>query len=161
VAMVWNDAKAGDPSDFGAAFAFSFQALGQYWPVGKRVVLGAAGALGWHGVSTEEAVWERALLPLVSLRDSLAKRGVALWALVYPSVRRLDDPVLGRVYEIQEGFCREHGIAVVSALDALRKAGGRLYVHEVDNHPNARAHAVFARVVADAIEGRIAELVGE
>lgn len=80
-------------------------------------------------------------------------RGIPLVLVIFPELHELDDDhpfanIHSGVREAAEGL----GIPVIDLLDTFRgEDASELWVHPTDHHPNARAHAIAARAIADVL----------
>ena len=153
VAMVWNDARPGDAARFGADVLGSTAALAQYLPLADRIARAFAAALGRTGVPGRPEDWQNAFDALLDLRAATAAADTPLVVAIYPSVRHLHNKELESLYDLQEGFCRQHNLRVFNAAPIFEsQPPRRWHVHPADNHPNAGAHRLFAEHLAEFIK---------
>jgi len=162
IAMVWNDAHAGDARSFSASFADGTAAMAQYLPVADRVGRVIASLMGRTGVATSSEQWQDSLNALIELHAQTKAAGVELVVAIYPSVRHLRNRSLQRVYDIQSEFCRKRHLSLFNAYPVFTSAPHRTwYVHGVDNHPNANAHHLFAEGLAERIAPIISRILNK
>ncbi len=160
LAMVWNDADAGEPANFSAAIAGTSATLAQYLPLADRLARAIAALSGRTGVRTSQDDWARSFDALASLRDESEADGAAFVAAIYPSVRHPQNHALLAVYDLQESFCTQAGIRLFNAWPAFqRDNAGAWHVHPADNHPNTAAHRRFAGELSKYVESTLRTLL--
>lgn len=72
--------------------------------------------------------------------------------VVYPMMYRLDDSPLAPCHEEVARRARDAGLPVLDLLPAFAgEDASALFVHPIDHHPNAKAHEIAARAIADWI----------
>jgi lysophospholipase L1-like esterase len=78
--------------------------------------------------------------------------------VLFPGLQRLDsDYYQDLLYAKLEAFCAEHGIPVLNLFPSFRgRDPAELHVSLVDAHPNAKAHALAADALFDALYPRLA-----
>lgn len=100
--------------------------------------------------------WRAVRESLVRMRDLLAERGIDFGFALYPFlVRHGDEMTSHEAFEVVSEFALEHGIDTLDAEPAFDGLDlGELRISMYDYHGNARAHELFARAVAEWLEGR-------
>lgn len=97
--------------------------------------------------------WQATIDHVVAMHETMEERGGTFLVAIWPLFVGLEaeypfEDVHGR---IRDGF-RARGVRVVDGLDAFRgETSAELWVHPADRHPNERAHAIFARVIHEAL----------
>lgn len=100
----------------------------------------------YFGDEGQTGEWRRAQRNLLRLRDLAGERGVPIGLAVFPILVQLDDDYPFReICERVLTWGEANGFAVHDLLPAfLGQRGPELWVSPVDQHPNARAHAIAA-----------------
>lgn len=109
------------------------------------------------GDAEERAEWERAQANLLWLRDDAARRSIAMGLAVFPVLVELSERHPFRdVDALVERFAVENGIPVHDLLPDFRgRRAPDLWVSPLDQHPNARAHAIAADALLPFVESLI------
>lgn len=83
------------------------------------------------------------------------QRNIRLVLVLFPELHELDgDYPFENVHRRVREAAEELGIPVLDLLGAFRgRDATELWVHPTDHHPNARAHAIAARAIADFLAG--------
>ncbi len=123
------------------------------------------GRLGWNLNRLEEAEHrdldsEGHRLQFASLRKlaELTRRdGVRLLVVLFPGLQRLDSEYYQELlYGPMEKFCAENRIEVLNLFPSFRgRDPSELHVSLVDTHPNAKAHALAADALFEALYPRL------
>jgi lysophospholipase L1-like esterase len=113
----------------------------------------------YFGDEAQTAEWRAAQANLIALRERAAARGIRAGLAIFPVLVGLgerDYPFAAICERIAE-FARANAIPALDLLAAFRGLrDSELWVSSVDQHPNARGHAVAAA----ALEPFAAELLG-
>jgi hypothetical protein len=92
------------------------------------------------------------LAALAEVFRRMADGGAAVGIVVYPMMYRLDDYPLQPCHDQVMRMARDAGMPVLDLAPAFRGMNAdSLHVHPLDHHPNARAHEIAARAIADWI----------
>ena len=102
------------------------------------------------GYDEQSESWRLVRDELRRAKALLERKGIALVVAIYPVLLDLDGGYPFRALHAQlVATCRAEGIDVVDLLDALvGERASRLWVHPNDQHPNERAHARAAELLA-------------
>ncbi len=102
-----------------------------------------------HYVGARADAWRRSAGELVAMRDVARARGAAFGVAYFPLLHDLAGSRLARIEELVAGACAQADIPFVDLTPQLRGTPERqLWLHPVDHHPNARAHALVAPELA-------------
>jgi lysophospholipase L1-like esterase len=117
------------------------------------------------GTPEETEQWRRTQADLLYLRDAARARRASVGLAVFPVLVELDEGYPFReISEVVMRFADENGIAAHDLLPAFlgRDAPG-LWVSDLDQHPNARGHAIAAESLLPFVEQlvRAARAAGE
>lgn len=106
---------------------------------------------------TEE--WQRAKRNVSTLRDEARRLGVPVGLAVFPVLVELNDGhPFAPIQELVLQFGHENQLAVHDLLPAFRgERGLDLWLSPLDQHPNARAHALAAESLLPFLEALIIE----
>ena len=113
----------------------------------------------YFGDEAETAEWQRAQANLRALRDAARARGAAVGLVVFPILVELREGYPFRAISEQvAAFGRDAGIPTHDLLPAfLGHSGPDLWVSALDQHPNARAHALAAESLIPFVAGLLGE----
>ena len=96
--------------------------------------------------------WSEAQRSMASLADQCRARGIALLIANYPELRELRPYRFERVRELVRGAAERHGAAHLDLYDAVRdERPETLWVTKPDDHPNGRAHGLFADALTPVV----------
>lgn len=98
--------------------------------------------------------WRTTVDDIEAMHRAMEARGGSLFVVIWPLFVSLEaEYPFAEVHETIREALRARGIRAADSLDAfLGRSTEDLWVHASDHHPNAEAHAIFARVVHDALE---------
>lgn len=103
----------------------------------------------YFGTEEQTRTWGRAQANLLKLRDMARERGLPIGLAVFPILVELEtdaDYPFQAVVDLLLDFGREHGFPTHDLLPAFRgQDAPELWVSSLDQHPNARGHAIAAR----------------
>jgi lysophospholipase L1-like esterase len=105
----------------------------------------------YFGDEAQTAEWRAAQQNLIALRERAASRGIRMGLAIFPVLVSLGEPdyPFAAICERIAEFARANGIPVRDLLSAYRGLpDAELWVSKVDQHPNARGHAVAAEALA-------------
>lgn len=97
--------------------------------------------------------WQATIEHVAAMHRAIDERGGTFLVAIWPLFVALEEeyPFEDVHRRIREGF-GARGVRVVDTLEAFRgETTTELWVHPADRHPNERAHAIFARVVHEAL----------
>ncbi len=99
--------------------------------------------------------WTEVRAALRRGRDLCALRGVPFLVALYPALQRDGDHLTSReIHAIVADFCRAEGIACLDLQQAFQGLPVEdMWVHRMDMHPDAKAHGIAARAVAQRLLG--------
>ena len=100
------------------------------------------------------SAWDRARAELVEMRTLAHAHGAVLGVAYFPLLHSLADGPLDAIRDEVERACEQAQIPFLDLGPAFRGLDERdLWVHPVDHHPNARAHALAATALQPFVRG--------
>ena len=94
--------------------------------------------------------WARFARELERMQVACRENAARLLVAVFPLLVHLEDYALGAVHEHLLAELAKRGIPAVDLLPAFAgRAGSELWVHPIDQHPNAEGHALAAHAIAE------------
>ena len=113
----------------------------------------------YMGSPAETREWQRAQKNLLAIRDDTQKRGARFVLVIFPVLFELgDDYPLQAVVDEIERFGVSNHIPTLSLLPAFRgEDASALWVSPLDQHPNARGHAIAAEAITEFLAERLPE----
>jgi lysophospholipase L1-like esterase len=112
-------------------------------------------SFGGAGLTADD--WAETRGHILEMKAIADRNGIGFLMVIFPVLTVLgDDYPFEDVHRQVAEFCEANGIDYVDVLDTWRpERAEELRVHVTDHHPNARAHALAARVISQRIIERL------